>query len=178
MRNTEFLHSFGRFGYCAFRTNFHTRKLDEITVFDAVPGKVNLDLWVSTLIRLLMRAHLLLIRKGDWRRKWVQDLTSMPQLHCRFNVSWKWCLNIYTGKWHRPMRSLVTNFMSTVFWKLFEDSLINVETKQSKPLTFPASMIQIVPVYCGRGNTNFCKRNPYLIGILILISKININFNI
>ena len=38
-------------------------------------SKLNLDIWGLILFRLFMRVHLSLRKKGNWRRKCVQDLT-------------------------------------------------------------------------------------------------------
>ena len=37
--------------------------------------------------------------------------TSRPQLHNGFKVSWKLCLNLWSRKWLRPTRSLVSNLI-------------------------------------------------------------------
>ena len=38
-------------------------------------SKLSLDIWGLILFRLFMRVHLSLRKKGNWRRKCVQDLT-------------------------------------------------------------------------------------------------------
>ena len=60
---------------------------------------------------MLRRVRLSLIKKGQWRKKWVMDSISWPQLHKGFNVSWKLCLNLCSLKWLRPSLSLVISLI-------------------------------------------------------------------
>ena len=73
---------------------------------------------VLVLSRLLMRVHILLRKKRHWRRKSLQDSTSMPQLQDGFNVSRQLCLTLCSREWLGSRRILVTNFMPMVFWQL------------------------------------------------------------
>ena len=68
-------------------------------------NKFNLDIWGSILLNLLIGVYLLLTKKVHWRRKIMQDSTSMLQLHSGFNVSWKLCLELCFRKSFRPKRS-------------------------------------------------------------------------
>ena len=55
--------------------------------------------------------RLSLIKKGQWRKKWVVDSISWPQLHKGFNVSWKLCLNLCSLRWLKPSLSLVISLI-------------------------------------------------------------------
>ena len=60
---------------------------------------------------MLRRVCLSLIKKGQWRKKWVADSIFWPQLHKGFIVSWKLCLNLCSLKWLRPSLSLVISLI-------------------------------------------------------------------
>ena len=51
------------------------------------------------------------IKKRQWRKKWVADSISWPQLHKGFIVSWKLCLNLCSLRWLRPSLSLVISLI-------------------------------------------------------------------
>ena len=63
-------------------------------------------LW-SMLTKLLWSVRRSLLNKGQWRKKWMTDSTSLPQLHIGQVVSWKLCLNLCSRMWLRPSRSSV-----------------------------------------------------------------------
>ena len=60
---------------------------------------------------VLRRARLSLIKKGQWKKKWVAVSISWPQLHKEFIVSWKLYLNLCSLKWLRPSLSLVISLI-------------------------------------------------------------------
>ena len=59
-------------------------------------------LW-SMLTKLLRSVRRSLLNKGQWRKKWMTDSKSFPQLHIGQVVSWKLCSRM----WLRPSRSSV-----------------------------------------------------------------------
>ena len=71
---------------------------------------------LSRLRMVLRRVLLSLIKKGQWRKKWVADSISWPQLHKGFIVSWKLCLNLCSLKWLRPSLSLVISLIPLGLW--------------------------------------------------------------
>ena len=70
----------------------------------------------SRLRIVLRRVRLSLIKKGQWRKKWVADSISWPQLHKGFIVSWRLCLNLCYLKWLRPSLSLVISLIPLGLW--------------------------------------------------------------
>ena len=65
---------------------------------------------------MLWRVRLSLIKKGQWRKKWVADSMSWPQLNKGCTVSWKPCLNLCSLKWLRPSLSLVISLIPLGLW--------------------------------------------------------------
>ena len=75
------------------------------------------NLW-SILLKLLRTVQRSLLYKGQWRKKWVADSTSLPQLHIGLIESWKLCLNLCSRKWLRPSRILVIYLIPKGLWQL------------------------------------------------------------
>ena len=61
--------------------------------------------------QLFKRVCLRIVKLWQWRKKCMVVSTSRPQLHNGFKVSWKLCLNLWSRKWLRPTRSLVSNLI-------------------------------------------------------------------
>ena len=66
---------------------------------------------------VLRRLRLSLIKKRQWRKKWVVDSISWLQLHKGFIVSWKLCFNLCSLKWLRPSLSLVISLIPLGLWQ-------------------------------------------------------------
>ena len=73
---------------------------------------------LSRLLKLLKKVLLSLINKGQWRRKWVVDSISWPQLHKGLIESWKLCLKLFSVKWVEPGQNLVIILIPWVLWQL------------------------------------------------------------
>ena len=58
-----------------------------------------------------------LLYKGQWRKKWIADSTSLPQLHIGFSVSWKLCLNLCSRRWLSPSRIRVIYLIPIGLWQ-------------------------------------------------------------
>ena len=124
-------------------------KRSAISRFD----KLNLDIWGSILLRFFMRVHFLLKNKGNWRKKWLKDLTSIAQSQIGSKLFWKLSLNIYVlCKWFGHKRSPVANFL--YLWYL---TIINVTQgwpNKFKNIYFKLMkkpkvlIIKIIPFYC------------------------------
>ena len=66
------------------------------------------------------------------KRKWLVVLISWSQLHIGFKQSWKFCLNVWSGKWIKLSLILVSSFEPSKFWVqeiLFGSGLINVSIR-------------------------------------------------
>ena len=75
----------------------------------------------SMLTKLFRSVRRSLLYKGQWRKKWIADSTSLPQLHIGFIVSWKLCLNLCSRRWLSfSQRSL--SFVC--FWRNFYRSAL------------------------------------------------------
>ena len=70
------------------------------------------------LTKVLSRVRLSLTNWGQWRRKCSVYSTSFPQLHSRFNVSWKPCLNLCSLRWLKPSLSLIIRQILLGLWQL------------------------------------------------------------
>ena len=66
---------------------------------------------LSRLRIVVKRVRLSLLKKGQWRKKWIVDSISWPQLHKGFNVPWKLCLNLCFLRWLRPSLCLVISLI-------------------------------------------------------------------
>ena len=75
------------------------------------------NLW-SILLKLFRSVQRSLLYKGQWRKKWIADSTSLPQLHIGLIESWKLCLNLCSRKWLRPSRILVIYLTPIGLWQL------------------------------------------------------------
>ena len=69
---------------------------------------------VTKLFRSVRRS---LLYKGQWRKKWIADSTSLPQLHIGFSVSWKLCLNLCSRRWLSPSRIRVIYLIPIGLWQ-------------------------------------------------------------
>ena len=58
----------------------------------------------SMLTKLFRSVRRSLLCKGQWRKKWIADSISLPQLHIGFSVSWKLCSNLCSCRWLSPSR--------------------------------------------------------------------------
>ena len=64
------------------------------------------------MLRIVLRRVLLSLKKNrHWRKRWVVDSISWPQLHKGFNVCWKLSLNLCSLKWLKPSLSLVISLI-------------------------------------------------------------------
>ena len=61
----------------------------------------------SVLLKLFRSVERSLLYKAQWKKKWITDSTSLPQLHIGLIESWKLCLNLCSHKWLRPNRIFV-----------------------------------------------------------------------
>ena len=66
---------------------------------------------LSMFLTMLRRISLSFWNRGHWRKKCTHDSKSVPHLQIGFKESWKLCLNLCSGKWLRPVRSLVISFI-------------------------------------------------------------------
>ena len=69
----------------------------------------------SMLAKLLRSGWRSLLYKGQWRKKWIADSTSLPQSHIGFSVSWKLCLNLC--RWLSSSRIRVTYLILIRLWQ-------------------------------------------------------------
>ena len=84
---------------------------------------------LSVLCIVLRRVRLSSMKKGQWRKKWMEHSISWPQLHKGFIASWKLCLNSSSLKWLRPSLSLVISLIPLGLWmskKEFGESYMKV----------------------------------------------------
>ena len=56
------------------------------------------NLW-SISLKLFRSVQRSLLYKGQWRKKWIVDSTSLPQLHIGLIESWKLWLNLCSREW-------------------------------------------------------------------------------
>ena len=59
--------------------------------------------------------------KGLWRKKWITNSTSFPQLHIGLIESWKLCLNLCSRKCLRPSWVLVIYLIPIGLWQLWKE---------------------------------------------------------
>ena len=71
----------------------------------------------SMLTKLFRSVRRSLLYKGQWRKKWIADSTSLPQLHIGFSVSWKLCLNLCSRRWLSPSRIRVIYLIPIGLWQ-------------------------------------------------------------
>ena len=71
----------------------------------------------SMLTKLFRNVRRSLLYKGQWRKKWIADSTSLPQLHIGFSVSWKLCLNLCSRRWLSPSRIRVIYLIPIELWQ-------------------------------------------------------------
>ena len=71
----------------------------------------------SMLTKLFRSVRSSLLYKEQWRKKWIADSTSLPQLHIRFSVSWKLCLNLCSYRWLRPSGIRVIYLILIGLWQ-------------------------------------------------------------
>ena len=70
----------------------------------------------SMLTKLFRSVGRSLLYKGQWRKKLIADSTSLPQLHIRFSVSWKLCLDLCSRRWLSPGRIRVIYLILIGLW--------------------------------------------------------------
>ena len=115
---------------------------------------------------MLRRVRLSLIKKGQWRKKWVMDSISWPQLHKGFNVSWKLCLNLCSLRWLKPSLSLVISLIllglgisKTEFGEgRMKLSFFSLKTEILLELNYTRSKI---PFLCSGNKLQFFKYPPF-----------------
>ena len=71
----------------------------------------------SMLTKMFRSVRRSLLYKGQWRKKWTADSTSLPQLHIGFSVSWKLCLNLCCRRWLSPSRIRVIYLIPIGLWQ-------------------------------------------------------------
>ena len=71
----------------------------------------------SMLNKLVRSVWHSLLYKGQWRKKWIADSTSLPQLHIEFGVSWKLCLNLCSRRWLSPSWIRVIYLILIELWQ-------------------------------------------------------------
>ena len=97
-----------------------------------VSQKLVLSNNLSSMLTKLLRGiqHSLLYRE-QWRKKWMADSVSLPQLHMGLIVSWKLFLNICSCRWLRPSRIRVIYLIAIGLWQSknkLEEGLMNFNT--------------------------------------------------
>ena len=79
------------------------------------------------LAKLLRSGWRSLLYKGQWRKKWTADSTSLLQLHIGLSVSWKLYLNLCTRRWLSSSRIRAIYLIPIRLWqsksKLEEDCM-------------------------------------------------------
>ena len=71
----------------------------------------------SMFTKLFRSVRRSLLYKEQWRKKWIADSTSLPQLHIGFSVSWKLCLNLCSRRWLSPSRIRVIYLIPIGLWQ-------------------------------------------------------------
>ena len=71
----------------------------------------------SMLTKLFRSVRRSLLCKGQWRKKWIADPTSLPQLNIGFSVSWKLYLNLCSRRLLSPSRIRVMYLIPIELWQ-------------------------------------------------------------
>ena len=71
----------------------------------------------SMLTKLLRSGWRSLLYKGQWRKKWIADSTSLLQLHIGLSVSWKLYLNLCSCRWLSSSRIHVIYLIPIGLWQ-------------------------------------------------------------
>ena len=71
----------------------------------------------SMLTKLFRSVRRSLLYKGQWRRKWIANSVSLPQLHIGLWVSWKLCLNLCSRRWLSPSGIRATYLIPIGLWQ-------------------------------------------------------------
>ena len=74
------------------------------------------SLW-SMLTKLLRSVPRSLLYKGQWRKRWIADSISLPQLHIGLSISWKPCLNLCSHWWLTPSQIRVIYLIPIGLWQ-------------------------------------------------------------
>ena len=105
----------------------------------------------------LRRSHLSLIKKIQSKKKWAEDSIS-----CRFNVSWKLWLNLFSLKWLSPSLSLVISLIPLGLWqskKIWRRSFENnyFSLKDWNTLRVSKIGVSLIPFSKADGKKSFLK---------------------
>ena len=94
----------------------------------------------SMLTKLLRSGWRSLLYKGQWRKKWIADSTSLLQLHIGLSVSWKLYLNLCSCRWLSSSRIHVIYLIPIGLWQSkskLEEGSMNFRMLLLKTLFLP-----------------------------------------
>ena len=91
----------------------------------------------SMLTKLFRGVRPSLLYKGQWRKKWIAESTSLPQLYIGLSVSWKLPLSLCSCRWLSPSLIPVIYLIPTGWWQSkneFEECRMNFSMSLLKTL--------------------------------------------